>query len=463
MTKSIVPGAVLVLLSGCNFTPAYTRPAAPVPGAWGGSDGPTKADAPRAANLGWQEYFTNPGLRDTIGLALANNRDVRVAALNVEKTGAAYGIERAGLYPTLGVSASGQQYRLPSSMAKLGGPMTVKEDTITFGVLSWELDFFGRIRSLSEQARQQYLASEQARVAAQLALVASVAQQYLAYAADSEALQIAQSTVATQKAYAELVAKSYQLGIDSELAFRQAQSQVEAARADVARFRGLVAADQNALDLLVGMSVPARILPRDLDSAGELRDVSAGLSSEVLLGRPDILAAEYQLKAANANIGAARAAFFPSVSLTGGIGTMSPQLSQLFGAGTGTWSFTPQITVPLFAGGALRAGLRVSEISRDIAVAQYETAIQSAFREVSDGLVRRAALADQLEAQRALLDSLNAAFSLSELRYEQGLDGYLNVLVAQQSLYGARQGIVATRLARQSNQVTLFKALGGRW
>ena len=462
MSKAIAPVAALSLLLACNLTPAYTRPAAPISRAWRDSGEKAKAAAPLAVDLGWQDYFTNFGMQSVIGLALANNRDVRIAALNIEKTRAAYGIQRADLYPTIGVAANRQQYGVPSKMKALGGPTTFQENTVTFGVLSWELDFFGRVRSLSEQAWNQYLATEQAKIAAQLSLVAAVAQQYLVYAADNEDLQISQSTFETQKAYSELIAKSYELGIASELAFRQAQSQVEAARADVARFRGLVGADQNALDLLVGTPVPAGLLPTDLGSAGELRDVLAGLSSEVLLSRPDILMAEYQLKAANANIGAARAAFFPRVSLTGGGGTMSPDLSNLFSSGTGTWSFMPQITVPLFAGGALRAGLKVSEVSREIAVVQYEQAIQTAFREVSDGLVRRIALAEQLDAQRALLQSLDAAFTLSEVRYKQGLDGYLTVLVAQQSLYGAKQGMVATRLARQSNQVTLFKALAGR-
>jgi multidrug efflux system outer membrane protein len=347
-------------------------------------------------------------------------------------------------------------------MSTTGSAMTVETDTVNLAVLSWELDFFGRVRSLSEQALNLYLATEQAKTSAQLSLVGAVALQYLAYATDMEGLKLAQSTFETQSSYAELIGKSFQLGIASELALRQAQSQVESARADVARYRGLVAVDQNALGLLVGSPVPADWLPSGLDAAGELKDVSAGLPSEALLGRPDILAAEYQLKAANANIGAARAAFFPKISLTGGVGTMSPELSSLFGSGTGTWSFSPQITVPIFAGGALRAGLKVAEISREIAVLQYESAIQSAFREVSDGLARRAALAEQYDAQRALLASLEAAYNLSEIRYKQGLDGYLSVLVAQQSLYAAQQGTLATRLARQSTQITLFKALGGQ-
>lgn len=461
MSKRPLLPAAFLLLAGCNFTPAYHRPAAPVPQTWSAS-GNAKTEAPSASHLHWQDYFTNPGMQSVIKLALANNRDVRIAALNVQKTQAAYGIQRAGLYPTIGIAASGERYRLPRKMSATGSAMTVETDTVNLAALSWELDFFGRVRSLSEQALNLYLATEQAQVSAQLSLVGTVAFQYLTYAADSESLKLAQSTLETQQAYAELIDKSYQLGIANELALRQAQSQVESARGDVARYRGLVALDQNALNLLVGSPVPANLLPSGLDAAGELKDVSAGLPSDVLLGRPDILMAEYQLKAANANIGAARAAFFPKISLTGGVGTMSPELSSLFTAGTGTWRFTPQISVPLFAGGALRAGLKVAEVSRDIAVLQYESAIQSAFREVSDGLVRRGALAEQIDAQRALLAALESAYNLSELRYKQGLDGYLSVLVAQQSLYAARQGTLATRLARQSNQITLFKALGGK-
>jgi multidrug efflux system outer membrane protein len=292
--------------------------------------------------------------------------------------------------------------------------------------------------------------------------VSAVAQGYLLHAADSENLRLAQATFDAQKAYYELIGKSRDLGVASDLELRQAQSQTEAARADVARFRGLVLQDQHALDLLVGTRVPADLLPKGLDAAGELKDVSAGLPSEVLLRRPDILMTEYQLKAANANIGAARAAFFPNVTLTAGAGTMAPGLSSLFGSGTRTWSFAPQIIAPIFTGGSLKAGLKVAQLERDIAVAQYEKAIQTAFQEVSDGLVQRTSLAERLDAQSTLVEALDASYRLSDLRYKEGLDGYLGVLVAQRSLYAAQQGLVATRLACRVNQVTLYKALGGQ-
>ncbi len=454
--KSILSAGVLLVLTGCNLTPKYTRPAAPVPETW-----PEGGGKPDAADIHWQDYFTNPGMQSVIKLALANNRDLRIAALNVEKMQAAYRIQRADLLPNAGVMGNGNKYRLPEKMN--GGTATLKEqDSVNVGIMSWEIDFFGRIRSLKHRALNQYLATEQARVSAQISLVATVAQGYLLYATDCDNLQLAQATFESQKAYYELIRKSRELGVASELELRQTQSQMDSARSDVAKFRGLVATDQHALDLLVGAPVPPELLPKGLDGTGELKDISAGLSSAVLFGRPDILNAEYQLKAAYGSIGAARAAFFPRISLTAGVGTMSPDFSNLFSSGTRTWSFTPQIVAPLFAGGSLLANLKVSKLDRDIAVAQYEKAIQTGFREVADGLVRRSSLVEQLDAQRSLVEALDASYHLSEIRYKEGLDGYLGVLVAQRSLYGAQQGLAATRLACQTNQITLYKALGGR-
>lgn len=460
VTKPLLPLGMLLLCAGCTLTPRYTRPTAPVPVAW--PDGVVKSDGPAAADIRWQDYFTDAGLRSVIQLALAHNRDLRVAALNVEKAQAMYRIQRSELLPGVGVMAEGQKYRLPEKMSE-DGKATIKEQySVNVGVLSWELDFFGRLRSLKHRALHQYLATEQARAAAQISLVAAVAQSYLAHAADCENLQLAQATFESQKAFHELIAKSRELGVASDLELKQAQSQMDSARGDVARFRGLVALDRNALDLLAGTRIPADLLHRDLEAGGELKDVSAGLPSEVLLRRPDILMAEHQLKAAYGNIGAARAAFFPRVSLTAGVGSMSPELSSLFDSGTRTWSFTPQIVAPIFAGGSLLANLKVAKVDRDIAVAQYEKAIQSAFREVGDGLVRRESLVEQLEAQRSLVEALDASHRLSMARYKEGLDGYLGVLVAQRALYGAQQGLVATRLACRANQVTLYKALGGQ-
>jgi len=456
----IFPLSMLLIGTGCTLAPKYTRPVSPVPEAWPEQTG--KTEVPAAADLPWQDFFTDPNLRSVIKLALQHNLDLRVAGLNVEKAQAMYRIQRSGIYPDVGVMASGQKFRSPEKMTSDGKPKIVEQDSVNVGVMSWELDFFGRLRSLKNQALNQYLATEQARAAAQISLVAAVAQSYLLQAADSENLQLAQATLDSQKAFHDLIAKSRALGVASDLELSQAQSQMEAARADVARFRGLVAMDGNALDLVVGTRVPSELLPKGLDAAGELKDVSGGLPSEVLLRRPDILMSEFQLQAAYANIGAARAAFFPRISLTAGIGTMSPNLSGLFDSGTRTWSFAPQMVAPIFAGGSLLANLKVSKVDRDIAIAHYEKAIQTAFREVCDGLIRRSSLTEQLDAQRSLVEALATGHRLSTARYQEGLDGYLGVLVAQRSLYGAQQGLVATRLAHRINQIPLYKALGGR-
>lgn len=460
VAKPILSLGILLLGAGCTMAPRYTRPPQPIPAAW--PEEAVKPGAPIAADTRWQDYFTNPGMRSVIKQALANNLDLRVAALNVEKAQALYRIQRSDLFPDAGVMGSGQKYRLPEKMNDNGKAKIVEQYSVNVGILSWEVDFFGRLRSLKTRALNQYLATEQARSAAEISLVAAVAQSYLLHAADRENLQLAQASYESQKAFYDLIRKSRELGVASDLELRQAQSQVDSARADVARFRGAVALDQNALDLLVGARVSPELLATGLEAAGDMKDVSAGLSSEVLLKRPDLLFSEFQLKAAYANIGAARAAFFPRVSLTAGVGSMSPELSSLFGSGTRTWSFAPQVVAPLFAGGSLLANLKVSKLDRDIAVAQYQKAVQAAFREVSDGLVRRQSLVEQLDAQRSLVEALDTSHRLSEARYKEGLDGYLGVLVAQRSLYGAQQGLVATRLAFQANQITLFKALGGQ-
>ena len=460
MVPKLILALGMLLCSGCTLAPKYTRPALPVPEAWPG--GAAKPESPLAADTLWRDFFTDPGLRSVIELALASNRDLQIAALNVEKAQALYRIQRSELYPGVGVMASGDKYRLPEKMSSDGRASIKEQYSVNVGILSWELDFFGRLRSLKQQALNQYLATEQARAAAQTSLVAAVAQSYLLHAMDSENLHLAKATFESQKAAYELIAKSRELGIASDLELRQAQSQTDSARSDVAQFSSLVAQDRNALDLLAGTPVPEALLPEGLDAAGELKDVSPGLPSDVLLRRPDLLAAEFQLKAAYANIGAARAAFFPRVSLTAGAGSMSPELSGLFGSGTRTWSFAPQAVAPLFAGGSLWANLKVAKVDRDIAVAQYEKAIQSAFREVSDGLVRRQSLAEQLDAQRSLVAALDESHRLSTARYQAGLDGYLGVLVAQRTLYRAQQGLAATRMAYQANQITLYKSLGGQ-
>jgi len=442
--------------------PRYNRPEAPVPAAWPESAAATAgpAAAPSAAGLGWREFFSDPALRTVIELALANNRDLRIAALNIEKMQALYRIQRSELYPSVAGVAGADNYRVPQQLSTTGKAYSVDQYSV-IGTISWELDLFGRIRSLKASALDQFLATVQARTAAQISLVAAVAEGYDVLAADRDALHLAQQTLETQKISYDLILKSRDAGIASDLTLRQAQSLVEAARVDVARYSGLVATDKNALDLIAGTPVPANLMPAGLDSVGEEKDISAGLDSAVLLRRPDILAAEYQLRSANANIGAARAAFFPRISLTAAAGLLSPQLSSLFDSGTGYWSYSPQILQPIFAGGSLRANLKSAKADRDITVAQYEKAIQAAFREVSDALALRTTLVDQLDAQQSLVNALAESYRLSEARFNEGVDSYLGVLVNQRSLYDAQAGLVATRLARRANQVELFKVLGG--
>jgi outer membrane protein, multidrug efflux system len=461
--KRLLCLAASLALAGCTLIPKYTRPELPVPASWPATSATsTQAPAtPGAADIPWQTFFTDPHLRSVIELTLANNRDLRIATLNVEKVQALYRIQRADLNPSIGVLASGEKYRVPEKMDKNGKASVVEDYSVNLGLLSWEIDLFGRLRSLKTAALEQYLATQEARRAAQSALVAGVAGSYLALAADQESLDLARATLTAYLTSLELIQKTRDLGLTSDLDLSQAQSQVEAARAAVASLVGSVTVDRNSLDLLAGSPVPAGLLPERLTGVTAVAPLQGGLPSEVLLGRPDFLGAEHRLISANANIGAARAAFFPRITLTAGLGTMSPNLSGLFDTGTRTWSFTPQIVAPLFASGALKANLRVSQLDRDMAVAGYERAIQVAFAEVSSALALRESLLEQRQAQEALVTSLEETRRLADARYKNGLDGYLGVLVAERSLFAGQQALIGVRLAEQANLVTLYKVLGG--
>jgi len=453
---------VIASLTGCTLAPKYKRPEAPVPSPW--PSGPAYKEPmpaiPKADELSWEEFFTDGRLREVIRMALENNRDLRVAALNVEMSRAYYGIQRAELLPTLDVVARGSKERVPADLSETRERMTRERYSVDLGILSWEIDFFGRIRSLKEKALEEYLATEEARRSAELALLSAVANTYLTLAADREILKLSQSTLETQEAVYRLIKLRYEVGLASELDLRRAQTQVEVAKGDVARYTKLVAQGENALNLLVGFQVPKDLLPLELSHVSPPKEVSPGITSDVLLNRPDILAAEHQLKAVNANIGAARAAFFPRISLTTTLGTASRELSGLFKAGSGTWSFVPQIVAPIFDARTWLA-LKAVKMQREIAVAQYEKAIQTAFREVADALAQQGTLKDQIIAQESLIQALKETYRLSFLRYTKGIDSYLSVLDAQRSLYAAEQGLIALRLAEITNQVTLYKVLGG--
>ena len=469
MTKPILAAlAAALLASGCALLEPVLPQADPaIPAEW--PLPPTTAAAPTAspanppaetenaaADIGWRDFFTDPKLEELIARALDNNRDLRVAVLNVERTRAQYNVQRADRFPSLGASLG---------LNRTGGNVVNPGDVYSASVdAAFELDLFGRVRSLSNAALQRYFAQEEARRSAQLALIAEIANVYLSLAADQESQQVAQATLDNQQESYALVVKRYEAGAVSALDLAQAQTTVETARADVARYAGLVATDINLLRLLVGAPVEEALLPQGFDPAvSGLAPLPAQLPSQVLLRRPDVLQAEHLLRGANANIGAARAAFFPSISLPGSVGTASNELSGLFDSGTRTWSFVPRINLPIFQGGRLRASLGIATADRDIALAQYEKSIQSGFREVADALALTRTLADRRDAQQALLDATRKAHELSTARYERGRDSFLNLLDAQRSLYAAQQGLVSAQLAEQTNRITLYKVLGGGW
>jgi outer membrane protein, multidrug efflux system len=457
---------VVAWSSGCTLAPNYNRPEAPVPAEWpSGAAYPERAamtGAPTAPEVSWQEFFTDERLQRVIETALNNNRDLRLAALNVQRARAIYGIRLAELLPSVGASGTRSKQHTPADISATRRTITTEQYSVNLGIVAWEIDFFGRIQSLKDAALEQYFATEEARRSAQILLVSSVAGAYLVLAADREGLKLAESTLESQEAAYKLVRRRFEIGLASELDLRQAQTQVETARSDVARTTRRVAQDENGLNLLVGASspMPDGALPADLASVKGPKEILPGLSSEVLLRRPDILSVEHSLKAANANIGAARAAFFPRISLTTAIGTASADLSGLFNSGQDTWSFVPLIVMPIFDA-RLWSAYDATMVEKEIALAQYERTIQNAFRDVADALALRGTVDQQLSAQESLVHAVTETYRLSTYRYEQGIDGYLSVLDAQRSLYSAQQGLIVIRLAKLANLVSLYAVLGG--
>ncbi|MCD6304666.1 MAG: efflux transporter outer membrane subunit [Deltaproteobacteria bacterium] len=455
---------IVFFFGGCSLAPEYTQPKAPIPTRWpqgaAYKDAETPAGTSTVPDFKWEDFFTDKRLQKIIETSLSNNRNLRLAALNVERARALYGIQRAELFPALNAGGSGSKQRVPADLSTTGKSITMEEYSVNLGIASWELDFFGRIRSLKDRALEEYLATEEARRSAQVALVAEVARAYLTLAADRSNLKLARSTLETQQASYRLIKRRFELGLATELDLRQAQTRVDAAQRDIARFMQYAAQDQNALNLLAGSSVPDELLPADLDSVSSFKGISPGLSSEVLLNRPDIVAAEHRLKGAYAFIGAARAAFFPRISLTASAGTASADLSGLFKSGSGVWNFIPQISMPIFDP-RVWAALRVSKADREIALAQYEKAIQTAFKEVADSLAVQGTINQQVAAQKSLVRATEETYRLSNIRYEKGIDTYLNVLVAQRSLYAQQQALIDLRLLGRVSHVRLYAVLGG--
>ncbi|CAD6557981.1 Outer membrane protein OprM [Paraburkholderia kirstenboschensis] len=485
----------LALLTGCTLDPHYERPAAPIPAAYPQGDAyestvaakaatdasasaastatasaananatatPTATNpvattaTPLATGTAWRSFFRDERLQRLIDIALANNRDLRVAALNVAEYEAQYRITRAALAPSITASGSMTRERTQGAIAS--------SSDVSIGTTSWEIDFFGRLRSLKRQALENYLATDASRQSTQISLIATVATDYLTLLADERLLQLTEDTVKADQSTYDVTQRVQELGNASLLDVQQARNSLASAKANLASYRRAVAQDRNNLAAVIGAPIPDDLPPaRAFDDESMFADIGAGVPSLLLTRRPDILQAEHALKAANANIGAARAAFFPKIELTATAGTSSSTLSNLFKAGTGAWAFAPSVSVPIFDYGSNKASLDVAEIEKQIEVADYENAIQTAFKEVSNALTARATYVDQVQADREYVTSAQNYYTLAEARYKAGTDSFLTFLDAQRTLYTAQQQFATDVLSRQSNLVTLYKVVGGGW
>ncbi|CAH2773526.1 MAG: Efflux transport system, outer membrane factor (OMF) lipoprotein [uncultured Caballeronia sp.] len=471
----MIAAAVALFAAGCTMVPKYERPVAPVdqtfptggiydrqPDAASSASPGASAQAKPAVNIGWRDFFADARLQQIVAIALKNNRDLRVSMLNVAAARAQYQITRAELMPTLDAVGSQTKQRTPQNLSATGQTLST---TYSVGVnVSWEIDFFGRIQSLKDQALEQYFALAETRKAAEISLVSQVADQYLTMLSDDDQLTVTRNKLKTANESYRITKLQFDNGVGTELDVRQAQGIQQQAAANLQSQLRLRAQAENALVLLIGEPLPADLptgLP--LDSQNLLTDIPAGLPSGLLARRPDIASAEHSLLAANANIGAARAAFFPKISLTGSFGTLSPTLGSLFKPGSAAWSFAPQISIPIFEDGTNLANLDLAQIQKRIEIANYEKAIQTAFREVADGLAARGTYDEQIKSLELYVKSQARTLELSDMRYRNGVDSYLAVLTAQTNLYTAQQLLIVARLNRATNLVDLYRELGGGW
>ena len=465
MKLKTLPIAAVLILSGCSLIPDYQRPTPPIEASWpqGRAYGENQNAQSQPVNLpAVDQFFKDPALVRLLGTALKNNRDLRIAAKNVEAYRALYRIQRAERFPTLDASASGDRRRLSDDLSTTGESGIQSQYQVGF-VTSYELDLFGRIQSLSTQALEQYLATEEAQRSVHIALIGDLATTYFLWRTDLALLELTEATLASHVESLDMIEATAGAGTASELDVRQARTLVNQATAQKALYTRRTAEDANALQLLLGSPVPVELSQGTPLTINALAKVPGGLPSDLLLNRPDIRAAEHQLLAANANIGAARAAFFPRISLTASAGTSSNDLDGLFNSGSESWSFVPQISVPIFNAGRLRANLEYAEIQKEVSIATYEKSIQIAFREVADGLAARGTYGEQLSAQVLLVDNYKAYLKLAKQRYEQGVDSYLTVLDAQRELFASQQKLLNDQLGQISSEVQLYKALGGGW
>lgn len=448
--------AAPLLLAGCNLAPDYQRPAADIPAKlpFGAADGQPQ-QAASAAALPWRQFVADSRLQQVIAKALASNRSLKETLADVASARATYKGQYASQFPELDASVS-------SSRAKTTSGSITSSSEATLGLSSYEIDLFGKARNMSEMELENYLSSSETLRAAQISLIGETANAWLTLAADHSLLKLAEQTAASAQQTMAISQKRLAMGVDSRVDLAGAETTYQSARADVASYKTQVAQDINALNLLAGQPLPAELLPTALADNGQwLSDVPAGLSSDVLLSRPDVLAAEHDLKAANANIGVARAAFFPSLSLTAKGGVGSDALSDLFNGASSIWSVAPSLTLPIFDAGANSAQLAYTKAQRDKYLAAYQNAVQTAFKESADALARRTTIEEQLAAQSALVAAAQQSYRLSFKRYQAGIDSFQDALSAQRTLYSAQQGLISTRLTELSNRVTLYRVLGG--
>ncbi|HUA66528.1 MAG TPA: efflux transporter outer membrane subunit [Alphaproteobacteria bacterium] len=470
MRKSLASIVALVLLplSGCTLMPRYHQPSAPISSTWpkvpGYAEEPAVAGVVPAADIGWREFFRDARLQALVELALTNNLDLRVATLNVEQYRALYRVQRNQLIPTVDINANGQRERIPFGFGGQGQGFTYSQYNVNLGVASYELDLFGQVRSLKRQALETYFATEEAQKSAQIALVAQVAGAYLTERETTEQLAVARQSLNAARQTYKLTQSSYQAGVLSQLDLNTADTQLQTARLAVASYEQQLAQAEDNLVLLVGRPLPDNLPPpQPFNPDICLSDIAAGLPSELIARRPDILEAEHQLKAANANIGAARAAFFPTITLTGQGGTESTKLQDLFAPGTQAWSFSPQIVWPIFAAGTAWNELQAVKAAERIEVANYQKAIQTAFQEVADALAARATVQAQLAANQATAKAERQNFELTQARFNHGVASLLDVLSAQQTSDSARQNLIQSEYSRLFSLINLYQALGGGW
>ncbi|MGD9649161.1 MAG: efflux transporter outer membrane subunit [Dongiaceae bacterium] len=452
------------MVSGCSLMPDFSRPAFDAAGNWNDVPGYQLPVGDKlAAQMGWKEFFSSPELSQVIGAALQNNKDLKVAALNIEEARAMYRIERADIVPSVNASGNATIAESSDKSSITGKSQKTELYEANVGIMAYEVDLFGKIRSKNEAALNDYLATREAHDVVRNALIAETANAYLQLLADQKLLSLTQKTLEAQRRTYDILSQSLQKGVATEQDVARAATAVETAQVNLHQYSRFVAQDKNALFLLMGVAQDGNALPEtSLDDVKIKENLAPGLPSEVLLTRPDIRQAEYALIARNADIGAARAAFFPSISLTGTFGFASQDLGSLFASGAaGAWAFLPQITLPIFQGGRNEANLDLAEIRKEKAVVHYEKAIQTAFREVADELAARATLDQQLKAQRRLVAAAQKVYNISDARYKSGIDSFLSVLDAQRELYGSQQVEIQIERQRLSNLVNLYKVLGG--